>query len=222
MVSRHLRSTTPPRPRYPRDVPDTHRSRAEITAALRTLDWAPILAKLHAYGMARTKSKAQAQDLAQEAVRRLFDVDDITWNPSLEPDPTRFLISIMTRQISNEKTSGRRHHELSAQNKKQESAILLASERVADGAPSPERAAVARDLAARAMSALEKRIAADASALRVLGLATDGIDTPAEQAEAMGVSKAEILRVRERLYHHAALVARELAGDHTTDDGDDE
>jgi DNA-directed RNA polymerase specialized sigma24 family protein len=209
-------------PRYPPDVSDAAPTRAEVTAALRALVWPPILAKLNTYGMARTRSKAAAEDLLQEAMRRLFDVEQNTRNPIVEPDPTRFLMSIMTRQISNEKTSGRLHHEPSARNKNHETAILRASERVADGSPMPERAIVARDLAERSLPALREHMADDAKGLRLLDFVTEGIETPAEQAEAMGEPMTALLTIRKRLIRAAALVARDLSGDPTTDDGDDE
>jgi DNA-directed RNA polymerase specialized sigma24 family protein len=166
-----------------------------------------------AFAFSLTKSKTQAEDLTQDAIRRAFDPEETAWNPLVQPDIALFLMSLVRRNASHERTSGRRHHEIMARSKAHQIRVTRAAEKVAAPAQTPDVALAAHDLAARRLAALRARAADDALVLQLVDLMERDIETPAEQAEALSVGIDDVRFARRRLFRHAEAVARELPGD---------
>ena len=77
------------------------------------LDWADIFGRLVLFAFRRRQlrgvpgSLADAEDLAAEAIRRLFDLNYAPWDPAREPDLLRHLGSTVNGLLSNEMRAAR-------------------------------------------------------------------------------------------------------------------
>jgi DNA-directed RNA polymerase specialized sigma24 family protein len=169
--------------------------------------------RLLAYAFAITKSKEQAEDLVQDAIRRAFDPEETAWNPVTFPDVTFFLMSLVRRNASNDRAGARHHHEITVQSDAHEIRVTRAAARVPSAAPTPEAAAATHDLFTRRLAALRARAAADPLVLSLVDAMESDIETPAEQVESLSVPLEDIRRARRRLFDHAAIVARDLPDD---------
>jgi DNA-directed RNA polymerase specialized sigma24 family protein len=123
--------------------------RAVVDAALRAVNWPKVQKQVLAYACAITKSKAHAEDLVQEAIRRAFDPEETAWNPLVQPDVTFFLMSLVRRNASNERSSARYHHEITVRNRADEIRVTREAEGVPTAAPTPEASLATHDLFAR-------------------------------------------------------------------------
>jgi DNA-directed RNA polymerase specialized sigma24 family protein len=188
-------------------------SRAAVDAALRAVAWPKVQKQVLAYAFALTKSKAHAEDLTQDAIRRAFDPEETPWNPVTVPNVAHFLMSLVRRNASNERSSGRRHHEITVRSKRHEIRVTRAANNVPSPGPTPESSLAVHDLAARRLAALRTRAADDKLVLALIDLIERDVETPAEQAEALSTSVQDITFARRRLFRHAEAVARDLPGE---------
>jgi DNA-directed RNA polymerase specialized sigma24 family protein len=196
--------------------------RAVVDAALRKVAWASVYPRVLAFAIARTKSKARAEDLTQDAIRAVYDHELRAWNPVAAPDILPVLLGIVRRNLSNERASGRVHHEITVMSKSHDVRVTRAVSQIASSIPTPESALATHDLLARRIAALRARAAADPLVLSLLSLTEDGVDTAADQAASLSAPIEDIRRARRRLFDHVAAVARALPDEDDAPDSDDE
>jgi DNA-directed RNA polymerase specialized sigma24 family protein len=168
-------------------------------------DWADLYARLVDYATHRCRSKTQGKDLAQSAIARVYAYDS-KWDPEKEPLLLRYLMSVVNTLASNERTSAAAQRNVSMEREH----VRVRVERVRDESAISEARAVDGDLFARRLALLKNRIADDAQATRVLELALDGAETPAEIGAATGWTANVVNAARLRMQRHAARVAAEL------------
>jgi hypothetical protein len=173
-------------------------------------DWADIFGRLVLFAFRRRQlrgvpgSLADAEDLAAEAIRRLFDSNYAPWDPAREPDLLRHLGSTVNGLLSNEMRATRvkLEHSLSVPS------VLESAEQTAAANAHPDAA----DDYRHAMSLLEARIANDEIASRLLSLEEGGVTKPALQAAQLKLEVAAIYAARRRLARHCQAVRLELNG----------
>jgi hypothetical protein len=174
------------------------------------LDWADIFGRLVLFAFRRRQlrgvpgSLADAEDLAAEAIRRLFDSNYAPWDPAREPDLLRHLGSTVNGLLSNEMRAARVKLELSLS----VPSVLESAEQTAAADAPPD----AVDDYHHAMSLLEARIANDEIASQLLSLEAEGVTKPALQAAQLKLEVAAIYAARRRLARHCQAVRRELNG----------
>jgi DNA-directed RNA polymerase specialized sigma24 family protein len=168
-------------------------------------DWADLYARLVDYATHRCRSKTQGKDLAQSAIARVYAYDS-KWDPEKEPLLLRYLMSVVNTLASNERTSAAAQRNVSME----KTHVRVRAERVRDESAISEARAVDGDLFARRLALLKNRIADDAQATRVLELALDGTETPAEIGAATGWTAKIVSAARLRMQRHAVRVAAEL------------
>jgi DNA-directed RNA polymerase specialized sigma24 family protein len=186
-----------------------------VRALLDAQDWGDVYSRLFDFALKRctTKTKvpqeirAEAKDLAQEAITRVFAYDS-KWDPEKEPDLTRYLMSVVNSLRANERTSAASQRNISLGRKR----TKAAAEAVADTHALPEEVVVNTDLFARRIELLNERLVGDADALRLFELMTSGLDKPADLRKATKWSANELMAVRRRVLRAAATVARDIGG----------
>lgn len=178
-------------------------------ARLDEQDWGEVHARLLDFAAHRCgkKNEAQAKDLAQQAIARVFAYDS-KWDPEREPDLVRYLMSVVNSLLWNERTSHATRRRASLADPK----TRRAAEGVVDPRAFSEDAAAEQDLFARRLSLLRERMADDADVRALLDCLERGLDSPAEIRGATGWSANTLLAVRRRMQRAAALVARDLGG----------
>jgi hypothetical protein len=174
------------------------------------LDWADTFSRLVLFAFRRRQlrglpgSLADAEDLAAEAIRRLFDSNYKPWDPAREPDLLRHLGSTVNGLLSNDMRTARVKLERSLS----VPSVLESAELAATVDTLPEAAESYRD----AMSLLEARVANDEIASRLLWLEEEGITKAALQADKLKMDVAAIYSARRRLARHCQAVRQELKG----------
>jgi hypothetical protein len=174
------------------------------------LDWADTFSRLVLLAFRRRQfrglpgSLAEAEDLAAEAIRRLFDSNYKPWDPVREPDLLRHLGSTVNGLLSNDMRAARvkRKRSLSLP------LVLQSAEQTATLDADPDAA----DSYRHAMSLLEARLAKDEIASQLLWLEEEGVTKAALQAAQLKMDVAAIYSARRRLARHCQAVGRELKG----------
>jgi DNA-directed RNA polymerase specialized sigma24 family protein len=186
-------------------------------------DWGDLYARLLDFATHRCpKSPALAKDLTQEAIARVFSYQS-KWDPQKEPDLLRYLMSVVNTLRSNERTSAAALRTKSTTDRP----VKRAAEAVADPNAFSEAKVADHDLFSRRLTLLAERLVGDPEAHRLLELAVDGVDTPAEIRRITGWSAETVMSGRRRMLRAAAKVAQDLGSqddprDATDDDGDDD
>jgi hypothetical protein len=181
------------------------------------LDWADIFGRLVLFAFRRRRlrgvpdSLADAEDLAAEAIRRLFDSNYAPWDPAREPDLLRHLGSTVNGLLSNEMRAARVKLERSLS----VPSVLESAEQTAAADAHPDGA----DDYRHAMSLLEARIANDQIASQLLFLEEEGVTKAALQAAELKLDVAAIYAARRRLARHCQAVRRELNGESSPTNG---
>lgn len=181
------------------------------------LDWADVFRRLVLFAFRRRQlrgvpgSLADAEDLAAEAIRRLFDWNYAQWDPASEPDLLRHLGSTVNGLLSNEMRAARVKLERSLS----EPSVLESAEQTAAAAALPDGA----DDYRQAMSLLEARVANDQIASQLLSLEEEGVTKAALQAAQLKLDVAAIYAARRRLARHCQAVRRELNGESSLKNG---
>jgi DNA-directed RNA polymerase specialized sigma24 family protein len=164
--------------------------------ALDTADWKAVSKRLFAYALRRHRlSPEDAEQIAQEAIRRFFDPAYSRYAPEAHGDVLRFLGSVVNGIVVNQR---RRRHERPAS--------TFALDALIDSAPSPEDRAADAEHARAIVAVLMNRTQDDRIARRVLEIMSQGISKPAEQAAELAVPIAEVYLARRRLKSHLAAV----------------
>jgi hypothetical protein len=175
-----------------------------------TLDWADTFSRLVLFAFRRRQlrglhgSLADAEDLAAEAIRRLFDSNYKRWDRVREPDLLRHLGSTVNGLLSNDMRAARVKWERSLS----VPWVLESAEQTAMVDVHPDAAGSYR----HAMSLLEARVANDDIASRLLWLEEEGVTKAALQAARLKMDVAAIYSARRRLARHCQAVRRELKG----------
>ena len=181
------------------------------------LDWADIFRRLVLFAFRRRQlrgmpgSLADAEDLAAEAIRRLFDSNYAPWDPAHEPDLLRHLGSTVNGLLSNEMRAARVKLERSLS----VPSVLEWAEQNAVADAHPDRA----DDYRYAVSLLEARITNDEIASQLLSLEEEGVTKAALQAAQLKLDVAAIYAARRRLARHCQAVRRELNGESSLKNG---
>ena len=174
------------------------------------LDWADIFSRLVLFAFRRRQlrgvagSLADAEDLAAEAIRRLFDSNYAPWDPAREPDLLRHLGSTVNGLLSNEIRAARVKLERSLS----VPSVLESAEQFSAADAHPDGA----DDYRHAILLLEARIANDEIASQLLLLEEEGVTKAALQAAQLKLDVAAIYAARRRLARHCQAVRRELNG----------
>jgi DNA-directed RNA polymerase specialized sigma24 family protein len=179
-------------------------------ARLDAQDWGDVHARLLDFAGHRCgkRNKAQAQDLAQQAIARVYAYDS-KWDPEKEPDLVRYLMSVVNSLLWNERTSHAAQKSVSIEQKKTQRAAM----QVADPQAWNADTAAENDLFNRRLTLLRERMADDAHVLTLIDCTSRGLDSPDEIRAATGWSANTLLAVRRRMQRAAALVARDIGGD---------
>ncbi len=189
----------------------------KVRALLDAQDWSDLHARLYAFALARCASRtkaqvevrAQAKDLVQEAIARVYAAES-KWDPDAEPNLQRYLMSVINGLLSNERSRAAAKRNVSLS--KEAPRGGKCSEAVADARALPEEVVVKTDLFARRLALLEERLAGDADARRLLELMVSGMDSPADLRKATKWSANDLMATRRRMLRSAALVARAIGG----------
>jgi DNA-directed RNA polymerase specialized sigma24 family protein len=181
--------------------------------------WGDIYPRLVDFATHRSGSKARGEDLAHQAIARVYAYDS-KWDPEKEPKLLRYLMSVVNSVLANERKSAAERKNLSMEAHPKRLAKMK-DER----APSADRI-VDNDLYARRIALLQQMLAKDAEATLLLELTLVGHDTPADQVRETGWLEARVLAARKRMHRAAEMAARELPGDEPAagaqEDDDDE
>lgn len=162
------------------------------------VDWKKTYKRLtlyayHRLGRVGMSDMELAEDLAQEAVCRLYDPEYADWDSEREPVLLRFLGSTINGMVSNRRRKATRRGD-----------VLLGSlpcdgENIPRFELSTEERLILRDEVACAVAELRERLAGDELALQVLKNSLLDGDRPQEQAIALGVDVMKVYRARRRL-----------------------
>jgi DNA-directed RNA polymerase specialized sigma24 family protein len=157
------------------------------------------------YAMRKTRSKADADDLVQEALSRVFDSDASPWDPDGGKTFLAHLGSVMNGLHINRVRSAQHRREVVG-------SALVDEVAPAAGALPADEALERHETFARLSSlvgALRDRLKGDVLALEVLDLAYAGYEHPAAQAEQLGCPVATVREANRRLKYQAARLLEE-------------
>lgn len=157
------------------------------------LDWAEVAQRLTLFvfrRMGRGANLADAEEVAQEAIKRFFDPKYAAWNKGKEPDIMRFLGSVANGVLSNRLKKSIRRRELLESN---------GTSLDDDKAPNLEASIADKEIAHRGLKMLRQRLPTDGLEMQVLELCLDGVSKPRAQAQALGVAVEDIYVARRTL-----------------------
>ncbi len=170
-------------------------------------DW-PLLRqklKLFAWNATGGRSMERAEDLAQDAIARVWTDAGVRWDRAIEPSLLRFLTGILRGDLSNQRRLKRTTRERLLGDE-----TLEAESDARTTADGPEDRLIRRETVERVFEAIHARAPEDDVGADVIALFARGTDGATEQAEASGHSIDEIRRARRRVFDRAAAVKREL------------
>jgi hypothetical protein len=184
------------------DLPDTEDADEAETPwpkRLADVDWDRVFKALVAFGVRRMRLRPpDAEQTAAEAIGRQFDPDYATWDPETEPNVLIYLFGVM-RGIGG---SERQRKGFQAERITRKGELP----RVAVDEPSAEEALVVATEAQEAIAALRARARADEPVLLLIELRLRGVDTPAEQARALGMTAYDVKQIQKRLDRHVTAI----------------
>ncbi|HEY2514619.1 MAG TPA: sigma factor [Polyangiaceae bacterium] len=183
-------------------APPTNRF-AAVQALLDDVNWIAFRFTLANYAFGRCHDRKMADDLAQEAIRRLWEPTS-AWDPSVEPDLLAYAMGTVNSILWGERTRAE------AKNVPLDTSGADGAFEPADPRGMTEERLADVDLAARRLNLLRTRLAHDPEAMQIVELTLEGLDTPFDQRTRMGLSEAEILAARKRVQRAAAAVARDV------------
>lgn len=161
-------------------------------AALEGVDWVEVYQRLFVYGVkSRGLTHADAEEVAQEALRRLFDPEYANWDQDKYPTLGEFLKSVVNGVVSNiRQRSGHKAERISKDGNLPEHPSQVVSQE--------DRAIDAQQLRS-AINSLLERADGDNLVQDLILKVAEGIDAPKEQAKELGVSIEAIYKARSRL-----------------------
>jgi DNA-directed RNA polymerase specialized sigma24 family protein len=167
-------------------------------------DWASLSKRLTelAWRKIHKRSWEDAEDIAQTAIRRVFDPSCQRWNPKTQPNIFWFLGNMVPGVIANERRKRRagrvetpyEHEDLEE----------LATDRI----EATDVAMARRERAWNIVEELRKQVATDRAAAAVLAAFEDEIDDPQAQAEATGLAMQAVYNARSKLRALATKIAQ--------------
>lgn len=167
-------------------------------------DWADVSRRLTLFVLRRMGQRQNvhdAEEIAQEAVRRFLDPNYAGWDETAEPNLLRHLGSIANGVLSDRRQrSATTREELRAPRE-------LADNRSIDDI---ERRAAVGELAEQALAALRARLVGDSVGERVFELILQEVDEPREQARHLQVPIREIYNARRRLALHREAIRHSI------------
>jgi DNA-directed RNA polymerase specialized sigma24 family protein len=145
-------------------------------------------------------SLEDAEQLAQEAICRIFAVDYARYEPDTHGDVLRFLGSILNGLVANQ----RRHEAYGT-------SWLVASDVLVESHSSPEEHAMLAEHGRLALAKLRRRAKRDVLVMRLVeAILFDGIHGPAEQAKHLGVRVEAIYEAWRRLREHLEAISNSM------------
>lgn len=172
---------------------------------LEKYDWDDISQRLCKYAKARLGSRGTIQDadeIAQEALRRFLDPEYADWDRQKEPALLQHLGSVVNGILLDRVRKSRRHLK-----KENEVSHFLILTRYGETL-SPEQRAVIKDYSQRFFALLFDRLSSkkDTVAEKIVELELEDVHEAAEQAARLNLPMAEIRNARRRLADHRAAV----------------
>lgn len=176
----------------------------------REMDWGAVSKRLTVYAYHRLArfglaTPELAQDMAFEALRRMFD--DAYASPH-DGSPGSMILalgSLVNGLVNNHRrklsTQRESTHDLSE---------ASMTRRLRDERESPEEQVTRRQYTERVLDALRVRVAEDPLGAAIVEGCLRGVDEPAAQAAELGVSVREIYNANRRLKKHYAAVRAEF------------
>lgn len=172
------------------------------------VDWPRLAKRLVLYTWRRLErlgihQRELAEDLAFEAIRRHLDEEYARWDRQRYPRAIDHLGSLVNGLIRNHLTrqSTAREHLTPPD-------LLEGAHQ--DAHASHEARLITQDWARHVLEELRAHIGQDALAQELVELMLEGVDSPREQAAALGADVQQIYNARRRLKRHHARVRRHL------------
>lgn len=164
-----------------------------------SIDWKSTSEQLVAFARRRHRLTAEeAEQDAQEAIRRFFDPDYVRFDPAAHGTLLEFLGSIVNAIVANRRRRG-------------SSSKAFLGWGTDDGEPmTPEDIAIAREHAGRVVAKLVERTERAPVVARLLAVLLEGVEGIENEAERVGVSVAEIEKARRRLKAHVEVITNSL------------
>jgi DNA-directed RNA polymerase specialized sigma24 family protein len=179
--------------------------------------WRDAWRRVLLFALRVTCSNAHADDIRQETYARLATTRP--WRRDAQPSFVRHVLGVAASVLKHEqKAHARRtHHEADAgaEYKRDRGDTVSPEEDMLEHAEGERK----RDVAARALAEVRRRLAGYPLELRLIDRiaqaqdrSDEGPETPAELAEAMGVSIGEVYRAIERMKRYKASVMAAVGG----------
>jgi DNA-directed RNA polymerase specialized sigma24 family protein len=186
------------------NLPDTTGlSQDDYEDLLAEQDWTSLTTRLTEFAwrnIART-SWEEAEDIAQDAIKQVYDPRYQRWNPKAQPNFFWFLGHLVNGLISNRRQKNRRNvvvlHDQEDLEEMQPEAIGATDEVLAR-----------RQRASLIVAELERRAATDRGCAAVLAAFAREIDAPEEQVEATGLWLKAVYKARYKLRALALEIAQ--------------
>jgi len=165
------------------------------------VDWGAVHKALVGFGMRRMHLRApEAEDMAAEAIKRQYDPDFATWDPEVEPNLLIHLFGVMRGMGGSERQRHGFKAERVTRKGKLPTVAIAATAEDALGHADEAREALA------ALRARVRREERDDLVERMIALRLDGVDAPADQARALGVTVSAINNAKKRLDRHVLAI----------------
>jgi len=172
------------------------------------IDWSRSSKRLTAFAHWRLGSRGtweDAEDLANEAITRVFSPDYKAWDPATEPDLLRHLGSVVNGLISNRSRTAR--EELAGDALGEDGAAPRREvHRTEGGASWADGRIFATEILERVATAVE----GDKLVSKVFWLEVEGVAEPKDQASRLSRPIRDIYNARRRLEAKLAIVNEEL------------
>jgi DNA-directed RNA polymerase specialized sigma24 family protein len=161
------------------------------------VNWAALTKDLTLYAFSLCKDRDMAEDVAQEALRRMIDTTS-AWDPEVEPDPRRYALNCAKSIVWNERHSAaaRKNVPLDPSGPDEEPDESL---HPADPGAADEGRLGEVDLLTRRLAFVRRDRSGDPEALTLLDLTIEGLDAPADLAARSGLSYEAVVAARKRL-----------------------
>ncbi|MGO8997483.1 MAG: hypothetical protein ACLQVI_29560 [Polyangiaceae bacterium] len=184
----------------------------EYDDLLQGQDWKSLSKRLteFAWRKIHKRSWEDAEDIAQTALRRVFDARCQRWNPKTQPNIFWFLGNMVPGILANERRKRRagrvetpyEHEDLEE----------LASEVFEATLEATDETMARRERARQIVEELRAQVAGERAVASVLAAFEDEIDDPHAQAEATGLAMQAVYNARSKLRALATQIAQSFDG----------
>jgi hypothetical protein len=167
------------------------------------IDWGEMFERLFAYGTSKMRmNPADAEQVAQEALRRFVDPKYAGWDREKEPSLFRHLGSIFNGVVRDMRTKKGFNQERPSSDGDPPGGP--------DGAPSPEERVLLADQIRLAVGRMLELSAGKKLVQDVIMLMAEEVDEAAEQAKRLGLPVARIYEARRSVTELVEVVRAEL------------